>query len=112
MLSHMRHLPKVHLALLLFSALFARPLAAQSSIAREWSEALVLSMEEDLARPNVQARNLFHFSIAVYDAWAAYDSEADTYLLGKTVGRYTCPFNGVPAPKDVEAARNEAISFP
>ncbi len=108
---NIRYLSEMRLAILVFSTLFIRPLTAQQSIAREWSEALLLSMQEDLARPNVQARNIFHFSIAVYDAWAAYDDEADTYLLGKTVGKYTCPFSGVPAPKDVEAARNEAISF-
>lgn len=95
----------------LFFALFAHPLAAQHSVAREWSEALLLSMQEDLARPHVQARNLFHFSVAVYDAWAAYDGEAEPYLLGKTVGPFTCPCKSVPTPGDVEAARKEAISF-
>src|SRR5690606_14640140 len=66
---------------------------------------------EDLARPHVQARNLFHFSVALYDAWAAYDQEADPYLLGKTVEGFTCPCKGVPLPADVEAARREAMSF-
>lgn len=107
----MRRLPEMRFAVLVFSMLFARSLDAQHSVAREWSEALLLSMQEDLAQPHVQARNLFHFSIALYDAWAAYDEEADTYLLGKTVGQFTCPCKGVPTPKDVEAARKEAISF-
>ncbi|MEQ1747427.1 MAG: MopE-related protein, partial [Saprospiraceae bacterium] len=65
----------------------------------------------DLARPPVQARNLFHTSIALYDAWAAYDTVAQPYLLGKTVGNYTCPFNGVPVPANVQAAREEAMSY-
>ncbi len=82
------------------------------SIAREWSDAVLVTMQEDLARPAVQARNLFHFSIALYDAWAAYDTVAQPYLLGKTTqAGFTCPCKGIPAPKDVEAARKEAISF-
>ncbi len=107
----MRLLPILRLTALVVSTLFSSSLLAQHSIAREWSEVLISAMEEDLARPNVQARNLFHFSIALYDAWAAYDQEADTYLLGKTVGRFTCQYKGIPAPPDVEAARAEAISF-
>ncbi|MCC7506761.1 MAG: vanadium-dependent haloperoxidase [Saprospiraceae bacterium] len=107
----MRYLPDLRLIALVFVLHFATPLNAQHSIAREWSEVLVLSMEEDLAQPHVQARTLFHFSIALYDAWAAYDKEADTYLLGKTIGRFTCKYSGIPAPDDVEAARAEAISF-
>lgn len=81
------------------------------SIARQWNEAILQSIREDFARPPVQARNLFHFSIALYDAWAAYDSVSKPYLLGQTVGNYTCPFNGVPKPADLQAARNEAMNF-
>jgi hypothetical protein len=88
------------------------PLSAQHSIAREWSEALLKSMEGDLARPAVQARNLFHFSVAMYDAWAAYDTVARPYLLGQTTASgFTCPCRNVPVPADIEAARKEAISF-
>lgn len=107
----MCHLPKVRFAALLLFALFFQNLAAQRSIAREWSEALHQTMQEDLARPAVQARNLFHFSLALYDAWAAYDDEAQPYLLGKTVEGFECPCKGVPAPTDVETARKEAMSF-
>ncbi|TNE56472.1 MAG: hypothetical protein EP344_12365, partial [Bacteroidetes bacterium] len=105
------YLPSVRCTALLLFAFFTSPLAAQPTIAREWSEALHLSMQEDLARPAVQARNLFHFSLALYDAWAAYDPEADPYLLGQTVEGYRCPFSGVPVPEDVEAAQREAMSF-
>jgi hypothetical protein len=69
---------------------------AQHSVARQWNEALLQNIREDLARPPVQARNLFHASIALYDAWAVYDTVARPYLLGNTVGNYTCPFVGVP----------------
>jgi hypothetical protein len=84
---------------------------AQQTVARQWNEAILQSIREDLARPPVQARNLFHTSLAMYDAWAAYDTVAQTYLLGKTVGNYTCSFTGVPAPGDLKAAREKAISY-
>ncbi|MCB0661840.1 MAG: hypothetical protein KDC24_03795, partial [Saprospiraceae bacterium] len=86
-------------------------LAQDHSVARQWNEELLESIRNDFARPTVHARNLFHTSIAMYDAWAAYDTVATTYLLGKTVGGYFCPFNGVPAPADLQAAREEAVSF-
>ncbi len=88
-------------------------LKAQShSVARRWNEVMLKAITEDLARPPVQARNLFHVSMAMWDAWAAYDTlSADTYLLGKTVGNYTCQFVGVPVPADIEAARTQAISY-
>lgn len=107
----MYFLPLKQIAALFIAALFSQVLAAQHSIAREWNEALLKTMREDLARPHVQARNIFHFSVALYDAWAAYDEEADTYLLGKNVNGFSCPCKGVPKPADLEAARKEAMSF-
>jgi len=49
----------------------------------------------DFARPTVHARNLFHSSMMIYDIWAVYDDRAETVFLGKTIGRYTCPYDGV-----------------
>ncbi|HUF10509.1 MAG TPA: T9SS type A sorting domain-containing protein, partial [Rhodothermales bacterium] len=45
-------------------------------------------------------------------AWAAYDETAMTYLLGRSLLGFGCPYEkpSVP-PGDVEAARNEAISY-
>ncbi len=81
-------------------------------IARQWNELLLESIRKDFARPTVHARNLFHTSIAMWDAWAAYNPAAGcTYLLGQTIEGFTCSFNGVPVPIDLEAAREEAISF-
>ena len=77
------------------------PASAQQSVARRWNEVLLQAIREDFARPPVHARNLFHTSIALYDAWAAYDTIAETYLLGKTVGNYTCTFDGVPRPANI-----------
>ena len=93
-------------------ALSAVPAPAQHSVARQWNEVLLASIRGDFARPTAHARNLFHTSIALYDAWAVYgDGPEQTYLLGKTVGGFTCSFSGVPRPDDVEAARREAMSY-
>jgi hypothetical protein len=85
--------------------------AQQHSVARQWNEALLAAIRKDFGRPTVHARNLFHVSLAMYDAWAVYDSIAEPFLLGKTVGQFSCPFDGVPTPTDLQAARNEAISY-
>ena len=54
----------------------------------------------DFARPTVHARNLYHVSAAMYDAWAAYDPIADGLFSDE---KHTAA--------DVEAARAEAISY-
>src|SRR3990172_1672206 len=52
---------------------------ADPSVAREWDDQLLHAISLDTARPTVHARNLFHLSTAMYDAWAAYDTTAATY---------------------------------
>lgn len=94
-----------------FLVLFTVSAFAQHSIARLWNEKVLDAISNDLARPTVHARNLFHTSVAMYDAWAVYSGTADTYLLGKTVHGYTCPYYRVSPPADLKAAQQEAISF-
>ncbi len=84
---------------------------AQHSVAREWNEALLNAIRKDFARPTVHARNLFQISAAMYDAWAAYDSVAIPYFLGDTIEGFICPFTGVNPAVDIQAAREEAISY-
>ncbi|NNF03503.1 MAG: hypothetical protein HKN17_03455, partial [Rhodothermales bacterium] len=102
---------------LLFTAAFtAADAGAQSpetdhSVARRWNEALLQSIREDYARPTVHARNLYHLSVAIYDAWAMYDPVARPVLVGRTIRGFTCPMPGVPTASDVDEARREAISF-
>lgn len=96
------------LGLLLLSSISS---LAQQSVARIWNELQLNAIRIDLARPPVQARNLYHVSLAMYDAWAAYDNTATTYLLGKTINGVFYPFTGVPAPANIEEARKKAISF-
>lgn len=85
--------------------------AQTTSIAQFWSMQLLKSIRKDFARPPVHARNLYHMSIAMHDAWAVYDPNADTYFLGKNVNGFTATFLGVPVPTDIEAARKKAISY-
>jgi len=46
------------------------------SVARLWDEQLLDAIRRDFPAPTVHARNLFHASAAMWDAWAAYDPEA------------------------------------
>ena len=86
---------------------------ADVSVARRWNEVLLQAIRNDYARPTVHARNLFHLSAAVYDAWAAFD-QTDTgprpWLLGRSRSGSTCPFAGVDAPDDIGGARRTALS--
>ena len=81
------------------------------SVARMWNEVLLEGIRNDYARPTVHARNLWHSSAAMYDAWAAYDDTASTWLLGKTQAGYDCEYEAPAAPRDRQRAREEAISF-
>ena len=99
------------LSLLIILSLGSLPTIAQHSVARQWNEVLLEAIRNDFARPTVHARNLLHTSIVLYDAWAAYDSIADPYFLGDTVGTYYCPFSGITTPSNIDSARNEALSY-
>lgn len=70
------------------------------SIARIWNERILEGIRMDTPHPPGQARHLFSFSVAMYDAWAAYDSNAVGFVYR---GKHTAP--------DIAAARREAISF-
>ena len=74
--------------------------SATQSVARVWDEQILAAIRIDRPNPPVHARNLFHFSVAVYDAWAAYDPVATGYL-----------FREKHPAADLAAARREAISY-
>ncbi len=105
---------KKFLLFFLFFILFGSTITAQKSIARQWNEEILEAIRNDFARPTVHARNLYHSSLAMYDAWALFEPDAETYLLGKTVKDFTVPFM-VPElpvnPEEIEAAREEVISY-
>ena len=90
---------------------FIQIMPAQQSVAREWNEELLHAIRNDFARPTVHARNLFHSSVLMYDAWAIFDSQAETVFLGKNFGGFPVAYNGIAYPADVDAARHEIISY-
>ncbi len=70
------------------------------SVAREWNEECLAAIRIDFPAPTVHARNLFHLSVAMYDAWAAYDTNAVGVLHVEQA-----------ASTNLVAARREAISY-
>ena len=75
-------------------------LSADQSVARQWDETLLDSIRKDTPRPPVHARNLFHVSVAMYDAWAAFDADAQGYFFQEKI-----------ATANPAAAQNEAVSY-
>jgi hypothetical protein len=70
------------------------------SVARRWDEAALDAIRRALPAPTIHARNLFHTSAAMWDAWAVYDPNASGYFVTEKH-----------SASDVVAARNEAISY-
>jgi hypothetical protein len=77
-----------------------RDVPAGWSVARVWDEQLLALIRQVVPAPTVHARNLFHTSAAMWDAWAAYDPTADGYFVTEKH-----------SAGDVTAAREAAISF-
>jgi len=74
--------------------------ARDKSVARRWDEQALAAIRLDLPRPTVHARNLFHLSAAMWDAWAAYDTHANGVFVRERQH-----------DSDVDAARRTAISY-
>ena len=70
------------------------------SVARHWDEMLLDAIRRDLPAPTVHARNLYHTSAAMWDAWAAYDPDATGVFVDEDQ-----------SASNVQAAREEAISY-
>lgn len=68
--------------------------------ARYWDEQMLAAIRLSLPRPPVHARNLYHVSAAMYDAWATYDPVARGVF-----------FHEKHTAEDVDAARYEAITY-
>ena len=73
---------------------------SEASVARLWNEALLAAIRRDFPAPTVHARNLFHVSAAMWDAWAAYDPSARGYFVDESL-----------SSNHPESAREEAMSF-
>src|SRR5439155_10983364 len=72
----------------------------QFSVARLWDEQLLGAIRIDIPKPPAHARNLFHLSVAMWDAWAAFAPAATGYLVREKH-----------SAADTQAARREAISY-
>jgi hypothetical protein len=75
-------------------------IAKDKTIARRWDEQILASIRRDLPRPTVHARNLYHLSAAMWDAWAAYEPSANGVFVREKV-----------TAANLDAARKEAISY-
>ena len=73
---------------------------AGHSVARVWNEALLDAVRRDFPAPTVHARNLFHVSAAMWDAWSAYDPTVGGYYVTEAH-----------ESDDVQSARETAISY-
>ena len=69
------------------------------SVARVWDDTMLELIRQVVPAPTVHARNLFHTSAAMWDAWAAYDDTAVGYFVTE---KHTAD--------DVQAAREAALS--
>ncbi|MEC8361487.1 MAG: FG-GAP-like repeat-containing protein [Bacteroidota bacterium] len=81
------------------------------SMARQWNELLLESIRGDFARPTVHARNLWHSSMLMWDAWAVMDPTACPAFLGQDLGGYVADFDAFTPSTTVEAARDKAIAY-
>jgi hypothetical protein len=83
------------------AALVSRAATAQaSSAARQWDEQLLAAIRVDIPKPPAHARNLFHLSVAMWDAWAAFDARAQGVISTEKM-----------SSANPSADRNQAISF-
>ena len=85
--------------------------AENVSVARLWNEALLEAIRHDYARPTVHARNLFHTAIALYDAWAIYDSGAKPYLIGNDVHEFKSILEPFKPQESIELSKKKALSY-
>ena len=78
------------------------------SVARWWNEFLLDGIRLDFPNPPVHARNLFHLSAAMWDAFWTYDARGEDHVL-PVFSRESVPTPLSPAAR--LAAQNEAVSY-
>lgn len=101
-----------YLIFIILLSICSASVAQVHSVARKWNEVLLEAIRHDYARPTIHARNLFHVSAAIYDAWAAFEPNAAPFFLGNSVGGFKIPFDGLPFdPVNKQALQEEAISY-
>jgi hypothetical protein len=93
------------------AAVILTPEREGQSVARMWNEVLLLAIRNDFARPTIHARNLFHISSAMFDAWSVYKPHTQGFLFGNDVAGFSCSSANFDLPEDVLPHQEEAISF-
>ena len=81
------------------------------SVARLWNEVLLFSIRNDLARPTVHARNLFHTSAAMYDAWSIVNQQGSPYLIGNINNGFESSFSSFSSSENHYEKEINAISY-
>lgn len=71
------------------------------TVTRFWNEVILFSIRNDLARPTVTARNLYHYSALLWDVYAAFDESLPGYQSKDKVS----------FGQDLKSAREEALSY-
>ncbi len=99
---------KLYFLLVLADLIRSTICLGEHSVARNWNEVALNAIRKDFARPVVHARNLFHLSVAMYDAWAFYDSVSTPYFLGRVS---PCTLQEFDFYGEIESARIEAMSY-
>lgn len=90
----------LRISLLVITAIAGVSAQADPSVARLWDEQVLNAIRIDRPNPPVHARNLFSLSVAMWDAWAAYEPLAKGYVY---TNKHTAG--------DIASARREAISY-
>lgn len=72
---------------------------------------MIEALRHDAGQVAVNARNVFHFGIAVYDAWAVHDPNARPYLFGETVSGFECPYDHSADRIGSRSAQEVTISY-
>jgi hypothetical protein len=87
------------------------PERSGQSVARQWNEVVLHAIRNDYARPTVHARNLFHISSAMFDAWSVYRAQATPFLFGNSVAGFGCAAEAINVSADILPLQEQAISF-
>ena len=96
---------------------FCTALAAQpTTTPRLWNEQLLEAIRNDFARPTVHARNLYHLSVALHDAYVIAGGDpgaGQPVLMGRVINGDTLRLRHFPLPPAAEraAAQRAAMSY-
>jgi len=105
---------KNSLLLSLFLLAVLSNLRSQQSVAHQWTDEVLFCIRNDFARPPIHARNLYHLSVAMHDAFAAYQVGSKTVLLDNEWHGFYSEYYGVQipdSPQEILDAQDEAISY-